>query len=72
LLGRAGVREHEPALEAGNGPIDRLPVGRPEQTPNLRPGQRLVLEHDLGDFALERLELVVAEVVDRAGAPVNA
>src|SRR6185295_16436674 len=68
LLGRAGVRQHEPPLKAGDGPIDRLAVGRPEQPPDLRPGQRLVVEHGLGHFALERLELVVAEVLRRAGA----
>ena len=51
LLGSARVREHEPALEKGNGAVDRLPVGGSEQTPNLRPGQRLVVEYDLSDLA---------------------
>src|SRR4029078_9224734 len=55
LLSRAGVRQHEPPLKAGKRSLNRLAVGRPEQPPDLRPGQRLVVEHGLGHFALERL-----------------
>src|SRR5215475_10287140 len=63
------VRQHEPPLESTDGAVHGLAVGRPHEPTNLRPGQQPVLEHDLGDLAVERLELRFAKVLVLSQAP---